>query len=114
MLPELPFLRTARRLHLFIIVKGDLCLPNKAQIAHEILAYLAEHPDALDTFDGIVQWWLLERKIKYQNVLVKEALNELISEKLIQEYELRGSKARYQINRQKSEEVRRLLHREKE
>ena len=106
--------RTARRLHFLITVKGDLCLPNKTQIAHEILAYLAEHPDAQDTLDGIVQWWLLERKIKYQKVLVKEVLDELISEKLIKEYPFEGSRSRYQINRQKIEEARRLLCNEKE
>jgi hypothetical protein len=64
-------------------VKGDLCLPNKAQIAHEILAYLSDHPDAEDTLEGIVQWWLLERKIKYQRDLVKEAISELIKNQLI-------------------------------
>jgi len=31
----------------------------------EILAYLADHPDAQDTLAGIFEWWLLERKITY-------------------------------------------------
>jgi len=70
-------------LQLFIIVKGDLCFPDKAQIAREILAYLAEHPDSQDTLEGIVQWWLLERKIKYQRNLVEEAINELVNNQMI-------------------------------
>ena len=92
---------------------ADLPQWGKDEIAREILAYLADHPYSQDTFEGIVQWWLLERKIKYQEVLVKEALDELISEKLIHEHTNRGSESRYQINRQKSEEVRQLLRREK-
>ena len=91
------------------IVKGDLCLPDKSQIAREILAYLSDHPDAEDTLEGIVQWWLLERKIKYQNALVKAALDDLISMNLIHEQQVPGTKARYQINHDKEEDVRRSL-----
>jgi len=93
---------------------ADLPQWEKDDIAREILAYLADHPDSQDTFEGIVQWWLQERKIKYQEALVKEALDELISEKLIQEHPNRGSETRYQINRQKSEDVCQLPRRKKE
>jgi len=82
-------------------VKGDLCLPNKAQIAHEILAYLAEHPDSQDTFEGIVQWWLLERKIKYQRDLVKEAISELIKNRLIVVNKRERDTIVYRLNRDK-------------
>ena len=88
-------------MHLLIIVKGDLCLPNKAQIAHEILAYLAEHPDSQDTFEGIVQWWLLERKIKYQRDLVKEAISELIKNRLIVVNKRERDTIVYRLNRDK-------------
>jgi hypothetical protein len=67
-------------------MKGDLCLPSKSQIAREILAYLADHPDAQDTLDGIVQWWLLERKIDKQLKIVKQALTSLKKQGRIEEY----------------------------
>lgn len=82
-------------------MKGDLCLPNKAQIAHEILAYLAEHPDSQDTLDGIVQWWLLERKIKYQANLVEEAISELIMNQLIVVNKRERGTNVYRLNRDK-------------
>ena len=67
-------------------MKANLCFPGKPQIAHEILAYLAEHPEAEDTLDGIVRWWLLEQKIKYQTNMVREAIAELVGEGLLLEY----------------------------
>jgi hypothetical protein len=76
----------ARLLHFNFTVKGNLCLPTKSQIAQEILAYLAEHPDAQDTLDGIAQWWLLERKIDKQLKIIKQALTSLKKQGRIEEY----------------------------
>ncbi len=52
--------------------------PGKDQIAREILSYLSDHPDAADTIDGIIQWWLLETKIEFQRKLVIDALERLV------------------------------------
>ena len=64
-------------------MKNDLCLPDKSQIANEILAYLAEHPDAEDTLDGIVKWWQLERKIKLSRALLENTLSQLVKKDLL-------------------------------
>ncbi len=90
-------------------LKNDLCFPGKSQIAVEILSYLDENPEAQDTLDGVIQWWLLERKIKYQITLVKEALSELVKDGLVVEKESLDSQTRYQVNRQKREEIRTIL-----
>lgn len=90
-------------------MKGDLCLPSKAQIAHEILAYLAEHPDSQDTLDGIVHWWLLERKIKYQKVQVEEALSMLQEQGLIIERKLQDSSSSYLIDQGKQQDINAFL-----
>ncbi len=90
-------------------MKNDLCFPKKSQIAVEILSYLDENPEAQDTLDGVIQWWLLERKIKYQITLVREALSELVRDGLVVEKESMDSQTRYQVNRQKREEIRTIL-----
>ncbi len=72
---------------------------QKSEIARKILAYLTEHPDAQDTLEGIMDWWLVERNIKDQTLLVREVLRNLIEEGLIVEHEVQGSRAIYRLNR---------------
>jgi hypothetical protein len=80
-----------------------------ADIAHEILAYLADHPHAQDTLEGIVQWWLLEQEILRSTSKVQIALAELISQGLVLEREGRDLRTHYRINRRKSAAIRALL-----
>jgi len=80
-------------------------MTNKSQIGYQILAYLAEHPEAQDTLEGIVEWWLLERQIKFQTARVKEALSELVAKGLIFEKKGSDSQTHYRINQVKSKEI---------
>lgn len=79
-------------------MKGTLCLPDKSQIALDIMAYLGEHPDAQDTLEGIVEWWLLERKIIYQIEIVQEVLADLVKKQLILETKSGMSGVLYRLN----------------
>jgi hypothetical protein len=85
--------------------------PEKLPVAREILAYLAEHPDAQDTVEGIVEWWLLEQKIKHHTAQVQEALAELVTKGLVLKHEGRDTRIHYRMNRYKAEEIRALLKR---
>jgi len=71
---------------------------SREKIRSEIMSYLTEHPEARDTLDGIVQWWLLENRIIHQTAVVKEALADLISQGLIREYTIDESKTLYSLN----------------
>jgi len=73
--------------------------PEKLQVVREILAYLAEHPDAQDTVEGIVEWWLLEQKIKHHTAQVKEVLAELVIQGLVLEHEEKDARIHYCMNR---------------
>ena len=86
-------------------VKRDLGITEKSQISHEILAYLVEHPEARDTLEGIVEWWLLERRIKRQKDQVKKALSELVARGLVLEHKGGNSQTQYRINQSKYEEI---------
>ncbi len=72
---------------------------EQQEACYHILAYLADNPEAGDTFEGIVEWWLLHQRIKYETRTVSDAVNKLIDEGLIQEE--KGSDARvvYRVHR---------------
>ena len=60
-------------------MKQVLPINDEPEIGDEILAYLVDHPKARDTLEGIVEWWLLEREIKFETARVKEALSNLVA-----------------------------------
>lgn len=79
------------------------------QTGHQILAYLVEHPEAQDTVEGIVEWWLLERAIKFQENQITKAISELVAKGLVIEHKGRDSQTHYQINQSKYEEIQKLI-----
>lgn len=90
-------------------MNGDVCLPDKSQIAREILTYLEKHPDAQDTLDGIVQSWLFNRGDKYKPTLVREVVKDLVLEGTLLESKTPGSDTVYQLNVAKRNRMKELL-----
>jgi len=82
---------------------------KKKQLSEEILQYLIEHPNAQDTLQGIVTWWLLERAIKHQTALVKEVLDKLVADGLIIAQHGSDSQTHYKINRRRRKRIISLL-----
>ena len=74
-------------------------IEEQREARHYILAYLLDNPDAGDTFDGIVEWWLLSQRIKFETRIVSEAVARLVAENLIVEYRGPDSRVIYKINR---------------
>lgn len=82
---------------------------EKIPVAQDILSYLVENKTAEDTIDGIVEWWLMQERIKRRTKEVRKALDELLSENLIIARESKDSKIYYRINPRKIEEIETLL-----
>ena len=74
------------------------CFPDKSRIAREILSYLSARPDAKDTLDGIVQWWMRERKSDQHATLVKEVLGDLVTQGLIEKIRIEGQSPYYRVH----------------
>ena len=72
-----------------------------SRVETEILAYLTEHPDAQDTLEGIEQWWLPERKVRYETTPIKEALGELVRKGVVVEVKVQDSSPAYRLARKK-------------
>lgn len=72
-------------------------------IALEIRQYLDAHPNAADSLEGIVRWWLPRQR--YEEVLerVQSALDLLITEGMISKVAARGNKIIYSNIERQSE-----------
>ena len=85
-------------------------MPDKSpQLAHRILSYLVDNPNAQDTLEGIVEWWLLERFTKTNVAVVQAALGEFVSAGLLLQRRGKDSRTYYKINRRKLKKISTLL-----
>jgi Fe2+ or Zn2+ uptake regulation protein len=72
---------------------------EKKRACHDILAYLLANPDAGDTLEGIVEWWLLNQRIGFEIQTVSQAVAKLVADGLIVEQKISNSRVIYRANR---------------
>lgn len=53
------------------------------QIAVQIESYLANHPHAADTLEGISKWWIPGKRIEASRFIVEQALDYLYAKSVI-------------------------------
>jgi hypothetical protein len=92
--------------------RSDQINDKKLQLAHEILQYLIDNPNAQDTVEGITTWWILVRTIKHQTALVKEALSMLVADGLVIAHEGSDSRTYYKLNLRRRKKIISLLQKE--
>ena len=81
----------------------------KEAVSREILSYLIDHPNAEDTLEGILEWWLTERCVKSQMQKVQSAIEVLVRHGLVLENAIAGSESTYQVNPERYLEIRTRL-----
>ena len=79
------------------------------RVIREILCYLIEHPDAKDTIDGILRWWLRKGDVELRKEEVQRAIDELISKRWVVMRETTPSQAVYSVDKQQLPEIRAFL-----
>jgi predicted transcriptional regulator len=79
------------------------------ETSYEILSYLVNHPDALDTLEGVAEWWVFAEKIRRGTLQVEQALAELVSKGLVIERKGRDGRSHYRVNRRKLREISSIL-----
>lgn len=82
---------------------------QESSVAREILSYLSEHPQAQDSLEGVMQWWLLEREIRRWTVPVRSALASLVADGLVLERKVGSGRTLYSVNTQRLQEVRAIV-----
>ena len=60
------------------------------QLRTLILGYLDDHPTAMDTLDGIAEWWVLRQQIEIEVRRVSRVLAALVTDGLLEEHEQGG------------------------
>jgi len=79
------------------------------ETSHKILAYLMDNPDAQDTLEGIVDWWLLQQDIKRNVALIRKTVDELIHKGFLLERHGNNRTKYYQVNRERLHEISALI-----
>lgn len=62
---------------------GDTEESRIAQLRDEILKYLAAHPRAADTVEGIANWWLPRQRYEEEIHKVQQVLDGLVERGLV-------------------------------
>lgn len=74
-------------------------------LTRELLDYWMHHPEAQDTEESIVEWWLLQNRIQQAVVEVRCVLTELIERGFVIARQQADGRNRYQLNRPKAREI---------
>lgn len=72
---------------------------SKENLSQIILGYLQKHPNAGDTLEGIVTWWLEQERIDRIVDEVAEALESLVKEGEVRVHKTQTGNAIYKIKK---------------
>lgn len=64
---------------------------REEQMLRAILAYLSKHPRAMDTFEGIAQWWISQEGVHADRAALAKTLARLTEQPLLEVVEVVGS-----------------------
>ena len=82
---------------------------DRTEIGRAILRYLLKHPDAGDTLEGIMTWWIREELLAMRIEDVGEVVRQLCSKGILLEKQIAGSGKLYLVNRAKLEVISKLI-----
>ncbi len=68
------------------------------KLAHDILRYLREHPEAQDTVEGIMVWWVSECAIKHWLPRVRKSLTALVARGYLEKHTAADGHVFYRLN----------------
>jgi hypothetical protein len=78
-------------------------------VIRHILQYLIDHPDAKDTTQGILRWWLVGGLAVWNEAAVQGALDALVARGWLTQRQTTSSQHLYGVDREKLEEIKVFL-----
>src|SRR5437762_11434308 len=79
------------------------CVPTEPSLtspAPEILDYLVRHPDAEDTIDGILHWWVLDACVQKLAPKIAETVAQLVEQGFLEQKRFADGNVLYHISPQ--------------
>jgi Fe2+ or Zn2+ uptake regulation protein len=67
-------------------------------LARCVLDYLAAHPRAMDTLEGIAEWWVMREQVRVDLQLLGRVLRQLTEQGLLEEIHS-GAEVRFSLKR---------------
>jgi Fe2+ or Zn2+ uptake regulation protein len=49
-----------------------------------VMGYLTEHPQAMDTVQGIAEWWVMRQQVRVEVETLTKVLQQLVDEGLVE------------------------------
>lgn len=83
--------------------------PRRDQASREILEYLIRHPDAKDTVEGILKWWL-DSDAEWEKDEVQQALDLLSARGWLTRRETTPAQAVYGVNKDQIETIKKFVY----
>ena len=78
-------------------------------VMQDILRYLIKYPDAKDTIQGIVHWWLPRTPVERREIEVQKALEVLVARGWVTQRQITPFQQLYGLNKDKVEEINKFL-----
>ena len=69
--------------------------PDVHQLADTIRQDLIKHPNAADTLEGVVNWWLVRQRYESATIMVRQALEMLVQQGELTKIQRHGSSTVY-------------------
>jgi hypothetical protein len=69
---------------------------REQEMTEAILAYLKEYPQAMDTIEGIAEWWISRAEIRTHVTMLAKVLDQLTERGLLEEFGT-GDDRRYRL-----------------
>jgi hypothetical protein len=75
---------------------GDKVL-TKDDLKAAVTEYLSEHPNAMDTFKGIADWWIPRQQVRVDLDMLATVLKDLTGQGILEEVQYAGEAKLYHL-----------------
>ena len=71
---------------------------GELEVEKSVLGYLHRHPNAADTLEGIVSWWLPQQRYETEHERIRRVLEHLVQGGELRSYQLPDGAVLYALN----------------